>query len=495
MRSPFLITMLCSTFAVGCKPDQNFTRIPSPPTVSLSAVEEGPYRQAEGDLAFPGAVSDNFDAPSRIALTWILDGEPLDEPFFDEDGEVLLRLVSETLTPGLFELTLQAIDSDEDRGEATITFELLGPREAPTVRIIDPADESRIDLGSTLTARGEAADSWTDADELSFRWESSIDGALEGSISEGGQSILFAEDLSAGEHRITLTATDADGDHDSDSITLWVDRPLGVSITAPATESVFNLDASIPFEGGLDESVVVDGALRFRWESDVDGVLGEGVVSERDTRLEFDGLQAGSHLITLVATDDLGSLGRDEVVVDIIVGPVDAEPGDLIFSELMINPDAVDDVQGEWFELYNTSGSQIDIQGYTIQDEDFDEWVIDVPMVVPPGEYFVLCANTDAARNGGVETCDAAFVRPQLPPPGLALGNSGDEMILIRPDGEEIDRVEYTSSWVRAGTAIGLDPDHLDNVSNDDRANWCEQSTAIRAGGDDGTPGEENDPC
>jgi hypothetical protein len=174
---------------------------------------------------------------------------------------------------------------------------------------------------------------------------------------------------------------------------------------------------------------------------------------------------------------------------------VDAEPGDLVLSEFMVNPSIVDDTQGEWFELYNTSDAPIEIRGYTMRDEDYDNWLIDVPMVVPARAFFLVCADMDPRYNGGVEGCDARFLRPSLPPPGMAFGNTGDELILERPDGVEIDRLEYTGAWVVTGASTGVSPEFLDSENNDELSNWCAQTTVVAVGMEPGTPGLPNDDC
>ena len=60
---------------------------------------------------------------------------------------------------------------------------------------------------------------------------------------------------------------------------------------------------------------------------------------------------------------------------------------------------------------------------------------------------------------------------------GLALANGEDELVLARPDGVEIDWLHYDDTWYTVGVALGLDPDELDDVVNDDPAYWCDQAT------------------
>ena len=173
--------------------------------------------------------------------------------------------------------------------------------------------------------------------------------------------------------------------------------------------------------------------------------------------------------------------------------PEPAEPGDLVFSELMINPEVVDDAHGEWVELYNTAGHPVDVSGYAFHDLDYDSWELTGPFVVPAHGYFVMCAETELSLNGGVP-CDGWFQRVSLGG-GLALANSPDEVVLTRPDGVEIDRLEYDETWFTNGVAMGVDPLELDADGNDDPAAWCDQATVVALGGEPGTPGESNDPC
>ena len=54
---------------------------------------------------------------------------------------------------------------------------------------------------------------------------------------------------------------------------------------------------------------------------------------------------------------------------------VELEPGDLVITEIMKDPSGSDTI-GEWFEIHNTGPTPVDIEGWTIQDNDFDSHVI-----------------------------------------------------------------------------------------------------------------------
>jgi hypothetical protein len=77
----------------------------------------------------------------------------------------------------------------------------------------------------------------------------------------------------------------------------------------------------------------------------------------------------------------------------------------------------------------------------------------------------------------------------------MALANGPDEVVLSRPDGEEIDWLHYTSDWYTPGIATQLDPGYLEGGANDDVTHWCAAVTIGSGMTEPGTPGLQNDPC
>ncbi|MHC5109336.1 MAG: lamin tail domain-containing protein [Planctomycetota bacterium] len=159
----------------------------------------------------------------------------------------------------------------------------------------------------------------------------------------------------------------------------------------------------------------------------------------------------------------------------------------LVINEIMQNPSAVADSAGEYFELFNPTGSPIDINGWTIADNDFDSHVIDSingTTVVPAGGYLVLGVNADQGVNGGAPV-DYAYS-------GMFLSNGADEVVLLDVTGGEIDRVEYDGGPLfpdPTGASMALKDPGLDNNVGE---NWCESPNPF-GDGDNGTPGAAND--
>ena len=48
----------------------------------------------------------------------------------------------------------------------------------------------------------------------------------------------------------------------------------------------------------------------------------------------------------------------------------------LVINEFMQNPSAVSDANGDWFELYNPTTNSVEINGWTVRDDDTASFVV-----------------------------------------------------------------------------------------------------------------------
>jgi len=155
----------------------------------------------------------------------------------------------------------------------------------------------------------------------------------------------------------------------------------------------------------------------------------------------------------------------------------------IVITEIMPNPGAVSDSYGEWIEIYNTTDSTIDIEGWMIKDAGSDEHVISndaMSILVVPGDYFILARNGNEALNGGL-VADYAYT-------GFTLSNSEDEIILNDSSGAIVDEVHYTNAWI-FGNGIAMEIHDLES-NNNVAENWY-ASTVQYGDGDYGTPGTD----
>jgi hypothetical protein len=165
-----------------------------------------------------------------------------------------------------------------------------------------------------------------------------------------------------------------------------------------------------------------------------------------------------------------------------------------VITEFMKDPNAVSDTSGEWIEVYNPLPWRLDLEGWSLGDDDGPEHVISnggAGVYVRPGQHFVLGRNGDPATNGGV-LVDYVYTT-------TSLANGADEIVLRKRNGQIADRVAYDDGvlWPDlAGQSISLTPAASDPAANDDPMNWCHASSSIAGAGSDlGTPGAPNDVC
>lgn len=164
----------------------------------------------------------------------------------------------------------------------------------------------------------------------------------------------------------------------------------------------------------------------------------------------------------------------------------------IVITEIMYNPEAVSDTYGEWFEIYNSGSSEVNLRGWSVTDSGTDSFVINEELVILPWESVVLCRNGDYSLNGGV-ICDYKYS-------GFTLSNTVDSIILKNTEGFLIDKVVYDTTiqpWKilnKPGYTIQLASSSYDAEENDDGANWCNAFESYGLG-DKGTPGTINSEC
>lgn len=149
---------------------------------------------------------------------------------------------------------------------------------------------------------------------------------------------------------------------------------------------------------------------------------------------------------------------------------------DLLITEVMANPSAVSDSSGEWFELFNPTSYDIDLNGLVLSDAGSDKHTIfsATDLMINSGDYFVFARNANSSINGG-------FTADYIYGGDFVLANSNDEIIFSDSSGELL-RLDYTSGFVANSTSMEL-TDNTMLLSN------YIASTQEYGDGDFGTPG------
>ncbi len=194
--------------------------------------------------------------------------------------------------------------------------------------------------------------------------------------------------------------------------------------------------------------------------------------------------------------------------------------GDLVITEIMKNPCGVTgmetqingageeylaisctdpqiaDENGEWFEVMNASGMEINLKGLMVHEVDDgdanteeESFVLTEDVVVPGGAYVIFGVSDDTSLNGGVDV-DVVYAHG-----AFGLSNGADSIALSNADGI-LDAVSFNDDAFPdlKGHSLTLSPSMSSASDNDTGSNWCAASSAMPSG-DLGTPGTENDTC
>jgi len=296
--------------------------------------------------------------------------------------------------------------------------------------------------------------------------------ALPGSINNQGG-------LSNGGEVVILYAWDGESDLVEDiDYALWGDTAeavdkTGVSVDGPDGDAVASAYLADTIIAGQD---LISGGSHASGDSFQRIDFNEGVEA-----------QGGGNGVT----------GSDEMSEDLSVtwslaavtpgaGPTPPPAVAIVINEIIQNPAAVSDNNGEWFELFNDTPDPVNVNGWTIKDNGSNNHVIGNggPLEIPAGGFLVLGRDANPASNGGVAV-DYQYSN-------MFLGNSSDALILLDTSLTEIDRVEWDNGATfpdPTGVSMALKAPSLDNNVG---ANWCESQTPY-GDGDLGTPGAVND--
>jgi len=150
----------------------------------------------------------------------------------------------------------------------------------------------------------------------------------------------------------------------------------------------------------------------------------------------------------------------------------------------MLNPSDLSDADGEYVEVYNTTGTAIDLEGWTIQDDGSDRHTIGERLVVPAGGYGLLCKTLSAA-----DGCSYAFGAD------VAVANGADELELVDPEGTVVERIAYDvgAAWPDPNGAAMVFTGTSEDDTNDGTL-WVEATARqpgfdLTHGTDRGSPG------
>ena len=188
------------------------------------------------------------------------------------------------------------------------------------------------------------------------------------------------------------------------------------------------------------------------------------------------------------------------VALPVYAGTIPLQAGDLTVTEFMAEPEnGIPMYYGEWFEIYNGSGRNLNLNGLEIYGSSGSDsgFTIDQNLYLAAGDYLVLGVDGDTALNGGVDL-DYVYTRSDTGATIFDLERTGDTIRLVY-DGLTLDSITWTAgTWfVAQGYSHQVNTNAFENEwANDLPQNWCSSpSETIQDEGWYGSPGEANKLC
>ena len=112
----------------------------------------------------------------------------------------------------------------------------------------------------------------------------------------------------------------------------------------------------------------------------------------------------------------------------------DLAPNDLIITEYLANPIGISDADGEYFEVFNTTNDNIDLDGLVVRDDGSNTFTVSMAVIAPLS--FAVFSNSDGASLG----ITPAYIYGG----SMALTNGDDEIGLYGLNELLINKVAYT---------------------------------------------------
>ena len=364
---------------------------------------------------------------------------------------------------------------------------------APKPSATDPADGGAATDGGATTDGAAGADTATAEDTASAEDTAKVDDTAAGDTANTEDTAktddTATEDTAKTDDTVTEDTAKAD-DAGSDAGTS--------DAGSDAADSVDAGPACTKTNGGVE---ACDGL-----DNDCDGTTDNTANCEDGNSCTVDTCDGGKCKHTNEIDDTLCEDGDSCTTPDKCAGgvckagpcvlePLKAEAlkaGDLVITEIMANPMAVADDDGEYVELYNASTRDVDIDGLVLSYSDTEAFALAAgkPLIIKSGTYAVIGEYANKDKNGGYDSLFAYDKKFNLP-------NAGGAIILSNKAGV-VDKVVYENGgamWpsVAAGKSMQLNPDHLSG-DNANGMNWCIGTKTFGAG-DVGTPGAANEAC
>lgn len=227
----------------------------------------------------------------------------------------------------------------------------------------------------------------------------------------------------------------------------YVNSPFDVVIRAVDENGVpqnlmTTTSVQLTFTGGDPEKLI----------GKLSGTLARGASELVIRGFEYELVASSLQLRASVTSGE--SLSDGVLTFNVLALPAGPIRGDIVLTEIMVNPKSTADAQGEYIEIFNCSNRSFSLDGYILKDDDRDSHTIASggALVLKPYSFLILASTNNPLGDGSLVP---DYVYPYS---DFQLGNIGDEIVLTEPsNGNELVRMTYQNGDLAGeGTALEI---------------------------------------
>ena len=317
-------------------------------------------------------------------------------------------------------MTLIALLACQDNGVTVY-------HEPPAVNIFEPSEGTLFYEEQTVEFRAQVETlDGSDVDTITHRWVAGNTTLCEETqVPADGIASCVASFDTAGEYKVTVTATDPRLDRAADTVTVNIayNNPPEVTLHSPVDGDVLQSTDLVIFQATMADAEDEADELIVQISSSQDGVL--GVPDQGTTSGDYSGsayLSGGNHLLTIQVTDTAGKTAQDTATVR-VNDPPEA-------PTVEITPDPAGSGEGL---VANITAEAVDPEGDAVTYRY--DWYVDGA---------VYSSGTVPSVTTGVTQRGEYWEVFAYPYDGQAYGNPGSDAVSIGNTAPSIDSVTLT---------------------------------------------------
>ena len=238
------------------------------PTCSIFSPVMGDSFVVGEAIIFQANASDSEIAPEDLSMMWTSDKDgELGSGTIDSSGTAILT--TSNLSADTHTILFSVEDEQESRCSSSVVISVGTP---PELSISSPTAGDIFALGEVIHFSGTVLDGEELPNQVGISWMSSVDGefSTQGSSASGILDV-YVSTLSAGQHSISVTATDSTGLSDISSLSILVnDPPSAPTLTVTPSVAYTNDDIVAVASGSTDSE---GHTISFSYEWFQDNVL------------------------------------------------------------------------------------------------------------------------------------------------------------------------------------------------------------------------------